>query len=101
MNPKNRPARGDYSPGRPPDYHVAALDKRTEARSNIGSAWTNEDGRIQIKLNAFLVLDTTRMELVISLFPNDREEPRGRRPKGGPPADDDGPPPVGEPEMPF
>ena len=54
---------------RKPDYQVSALDKDSELRGNIGAAWNQPDGSIQIKLNAFTVLDTTKHNLVISLFP--------------------------------
>lgn len=62
-------------PGRSPDYTLSALDKQTEVKGQIGVAWINDDGRISIKLNPFLVLDTFRMDLTLSLFPNDRKTP--------------------------
>ena len=57
---------------RPPDYKVQALCKKTELRGNIGVAWNQPDGSIQIKLNAFTVLDTGDHDFVISLFKNDQ-----------------------------
>lgn len=61
--------------GAQPDWTVAALDKQTEVRGNIGVAWTQPDGRISIKLNPFLVLDTFKQDLAISLFPRDQDRP--------------------------
>lgn len=57
---------------RPPDYNLAVLDKKTEAKANCGVAWNQPDGSIRIKLNGFVVLDTSRMDLVITLFKTDR-----------------------------
>jgi hypothetical protein len=54
---------------RKPDYRVAALNKITDAKNNIGGAWTNKDGSIAIKIDDFIVLHGGR-ELLITLFPN-------------------------------
>lgn len=72
QQPQRRAAQS--GPGRPPDYNLSALDKQTEVRGQIGVAWIQDDGRISIKLNPFVVLDTFHMDLTLSLFPrNDRD----------------------------
>lgn len=53
---------------RKPDYRVAALDKTTDEKNNIGGAWLNDDGSIAVVLNPFIVL-TARKSLLITLFP--------------------------------
>lgn len=54
-----------------PDYIVSALDKANDSiRGNIGAGWNTRDGQIRIKLNSFVVLDTTKHDLVIPLFPS-------------------------------
>lgn len=68
-----------------PDYNVSALCKKTDKKSNIGCAWKNEDGRITIKLNAFVCLDSYEQDLVIALFPIKKGG------KGGPPQLDEAP----------
>lgn len=77
--------RSDGFVARPPDYLVSALCKQTDVKGNIGGAWINEDGTIRIRLNPFVVLDTYRQDLVVTLFPNDRDKPAQR----GPLDDDD------------
>jgi hypothetical protein len=46
-------------PGRQPDYNVAAMDKASNAKANVGAAWLNEDGSISIVLNNFVTLTQT------------------------------------------
>lgn len=55
------------------DYRVAALNKVTEASANVGAAWKNEDGTIALILNDFVVLQGCCKELLVTLFPNDKE----------------------------
>ena len=55
-------------PGRMPDFQLHALNKATEARSQVGAAWQEDDGRISIKLNQFVTLEASP-DLVLSLFP--------------------------------
>lgn len=57
--------------GRKPDYNVSALDKATDRRGKIGVAWKQDDGSIQVKLDAFVVLDARQHDLLIALFPMD------------------------------
>ena len=61
---------------RKPDYNVSAMDKRDDTRNNgnIGAAWLNADGTINIKLNPFVVIDTRMHDLAITLFPKDKEQ---------------------------
>jgi len=54
---------------RKPDYRVGALDKETDAKSNVGAAWLNEDGTISLILDAFIVIHGGKARL-ITLFPN-------------------------------
>lgn len=58
---------------RKPDYRVAALNKVTDAKANIGAAWLNKDGSIAVVLESFIVINGGK-ELLITLFPN-KEEP--------------------------
>lgn len=55
---------------RQPDYQVSALEKSTGQKGTIGSAWSQPDGSIRIKLNAFVVLPTNTDDLVITCWPN-------------------------------
>lgn len=65
----NKPA------GRKPDYMVSALDKETGRKaSRIGAAWINPDGSISVKLDFCVVLNAANDNLVVTLFPNDRDE---------------------------
>lgn len=57
-----------FKPG-PHDFVVNCFDKATGRSSDVGRAWKKEDGMISIKLNAFVVLDTTSKDLSLSLFP--------------------------------
>lgn len=54
---------------RKPDYRVAAMDKKTDAKNNIGGAWINQDSSIAIVLDAFIVIQGSK-DLLITLFPN-------------------------------
>lgn len=56
--------------GKPPDYNVSAVVRDTAIKGNVGVAWKQDDGRISIKLHAFVVL-TAGPDLFISLFPRD------------------------------
>ena len=68
------------SDGRKPDYFVGALDKISGIKtSRVGAAWAKEDGSITIKLNAFTVLDCTRMDIILTLFPADNSHRKGSK----------------------
>lgn len=54
---------------RKPDYRVAAMNKDTDDKSQIGAAWTNKDGSITIVLDSFVHLDGGKA-LLVTLFPN-------------------------------
>jgi hypothetical protein len=56
-----------------PDYRVGALNKATDAKSNIGAAWINKDGSIAVVLDDFVVLNGGK-QLLITLFPNKSEK---------------------------
>lgn len=72
--------------GRRPDYRLAALNKATEETSNVGAAWMHDKGRISIKLNAFVKLESSK-DLILTLFP-EKESPRRPAPEQ---SDDDKP----------
>jgi hypothetical protein len=55
--------------GRKADFNVAALNKRTDAKSNVGVAWKNDDGTVSITLNAFVVIEGGK-DMLITLFPS-------------------------------
>lgn len=55
---------------RKPDFRVAALNKTTDHKGNVGGAWSNPDGSISVVLNSFIVLrQSGNNELLITLFP--------------------------------
>lgn len=64
--------------GRKPDYDVSALNKDNERKGKIGAAWANPDGTISIVLNTFIVLDTGRDNLLITMFPTTGYKPKGK-----------------------
>jgi hypothetical protein len=75
---------------RAPDYNVAVLRKSDGLKGNVGVAWRQENGRIQIKLRPFIVLDTRGGDFSITLFPISHGEEtkpigeaRGAKQKGG------------------
>lgn len=55
-------------PGKQPDYNLHAMNKGTDEKSRAGVAWAQANGRISIKLNAFVVLHAGE-DLILSLFP--------------------------------
>lgn len=63
--------------GRQPDYRLAALNKSTDEKSNVGAAWENDNGSISIRLDSFVVLKGSK-DLVLTLFKSD-SRPRGQR----------------------
>ncbi len=54
---------------RKPDYRVAAMNKVTDAKNNVGGGWLNGDGSIAIVIDPFIVLSGGK-DLLITLFPN-------------------------------
>ena len=42
--------------GRQPDYRVRAMNKETDGRTEVGAAWTNEDGSIRVVINPYITL---------------------------------------------
>lgn len=55
---------------RRPDYRIAALNKETDAKGNIGVAWKNEDGSIGVVFNPFVTVPVGN-NFVITMFPNE------------------------------
>jgi hypothetical protein len=66
---------------------MSALNKSTGDTNNVGAAWIWENGRISIKLDAFVTL-TGSKDLVLTLFPADDAPPRSQRKE---PEEDDRP----------
>jgi hypothetical protein len=60
------------SEDRTPHYHFHAMDKERDEKSRVGAAWKNDDGSITIKLDNFVHLIGNR-DLVLRLFPNDKQ----------------------------
>lgn len=58
---------------RKPDYTVAAMNKATDAKSNIGGAWGNPDGSIAIVIDPFVVIHGGK-DMLITLFPRKEEK---------------------------
>lgn len=59
---------------RKPDYRVAALNKKTDEKANVGAAWINPDGSIAISIEGFICLNGGK-DLLITLFPVDKGLP--------------------------
>lgn len=60
------------SASRAPDYHLKALNKRTDERSGkLGAAWLNSDGSISLVLDMCTSL-VSNPDLVLTLFPTDQ-----------------------------
>lgn len=53
---------------RKPDYRLKAMNKATDAKAEVGAAWSNTDGSISIVLNPFVRLDYNT-DLVLTMFP--------------------------------
>lgn len=65
------------SPGfnpRKPDYNLRVM-RRSGApnKGTIGAAWQDEDGRIHIQLEPWVVLEQ-KEELVLTLFPREEKK---------------------------
>lgn len=76
----------------PPDFTVNVFEKLTGRSANIGAAWKKADGFITIKLNPFVVLDTTNKDLTIQLFPpgwKSKKAKPGSTPRGNEATDND------------
>lgn len=59
---------------RRPDFILKALNKATDQRTGkIGAAWINQDGSIALVLDPAVQIHSDP-ELVIMLFPNDRDD---------------------------
>lgn len=59
--------------GRKPDFRVGVMNKQTDVKNNsAGAAWQNPDGTINVYLEGFMVLHTSR-DLIITLFPNKKD----------------------------
>jgi len=73
--------------GRAPNFILKAMNKVTDQKSGkIGAAWSNADGTITLVLDMFVKIDYTP-DIVLTLFPNDREDPPDPQ-KGGRERDD-------------
>ena len=60
----------EQSKGRRPDFRVSAYNKVTQRKGEIGAAWRNDNGSINIVLTPCVVIDP-RLEpdLLLSLWP--------------------------------
>ena len=54
--------------GRKPDYEIKALDKSDGVKGIIGAGWKEDNGRISITFNPFVVVPVGK-RFAISLFP--------------------------------
>lgn len=59
--------------GNKPDFKLHALNKTTQEKNRVGAGWSNPDGSISIRLEAFIVLAPSP-DLVLTLFPEDRSK---------------------------
>lgn len=57
---------------RKPEYKLKALNKLTNAKSTIGTAWLNEDGSISVVIDLCCTL-VHDPNIVYTLFPNTKE----------------------------
>ena len=55
--------------GRKPDYRIAAMNKVTDEKGNIGAAWVNPEGTISLVFDPWVVVPRGK-EIVITMFPN-------------------------------
>jgi len=53
---------------RKPDYRLKAMNKATDAKAEVGAAWSNPDGSISVVLNPFVKLEADP-DLVLTMFP--------------------------------
>lgn len=60
---------------RKPNFRVAALNKVTDERGNIGAAWSNPDGTISIRFDPWVTVPQGK-DIVITMFPT-KEETEG------------------------
>jgi hypothetical protein len=67
--------------GRRPDYTIACLNKETDEKGDLGAAWSNEDGRITLVFNPFVVVPVGS-QYVITLFKRTYNSPA--KPQGLP-----------------
>lgn len=63
---------------KPPDYNVSALVRGTEMKGNVGVAWKRDDGKISVKLDAFVVLNGGP-DTFLTLFPRENVGDTGAR----------------------
>ena len=63
------------SQARRPDYRLKAKCKITGDRTELGAAWVNEDGHINIRIGPHVCL-TQDHNILLGLFPVDREDER-------------------------
>jgi hypothetical protein len=60
---------------RKPDFILGGLLKDgtrygSRRSNNIGAAWLNDDGSLMLKLDPFVVLEGSREDMILTLFPN-------------------------------
>lgn len=65
--------------GRLPNYRVAALNKRTDAKGRVGAAWSNDDGSISVVIDPFVTLHGGK-DMIITLFPDNKPRETPSRP---------------------
>ncbi len=65
--------RAEPGRGKKPNWKLKMFDKATQEGAEVGAGWDNEDGSINIKLNACVVLDASFTNQVLKLFPNTYE----------------------------
>jgi len=84
-----------------PDYNLCVAQEDKQGFSQIGAAWTNDKGQIQIKLNTCVTL-TDRSDIKIYLFEADQARSEKRwAPDPVQPKEDYSKPPFDEDDVPF
>ena len=67
-----------------PDMRLKFLNKTTSEKGDLGAAWKNDDGTINIRLNAKVVL-TQEPDEILTLFPAEYTPKYSSAPKAVPP----------------
>lgn len=84
-----------------PDYNLCVVQEDRKGFSQLGAAWVNDKGQIQIKLNPCVTL-SDRSDIKIYLFKAETTWRDNRRSDSKPINPDDyGPPPMDDDDVPF
>lgn len=63
---------------RKPDYRIKVLNKRTDAKGEVGAGWVNPDGSMTIVLNPCVTLSGNNAHILITAFKNDYDPEKAK-----------------------